>query len=171
MAITKAAAARRAEREATIARHQAKSEGARNRWEGDQAEALSTRQRAAAAVNGPAGLARRLAKQWPDLDDGQRPEVRAILAEAGVMPSRELHNLIEAAERLANWHADLDRDTRDLVAAGARPRSNISAANALLSMVDAFCRAYGPRPAPPNGAKGWLPPLSAERGTPHADRA
>jgi len=108
------------------------------------AEALATRRAAAAAVNGPAGLARRLAKRWPDADEAERAEVRAELAEAGVIPLRQLRQLIDAAERLANWHADLDRVTSDLVAAGARPRSNISAARALLSMVEAFNRAYPP---------------------------
>lgn len=85
MAITKAALARQQEREAAVARREAQSEGARNRWsETDPAEALAARQRAAAAVNSPAGLARRIAKRWPDLDNDERAEVRAILAEAGV---------------------------------------------------------------------------------------
>lgn len=38
----------------------------------------------AAAVNGPAGLARRIVKKWPELGRAERAEVRAILAE--IMP-------------------------------------------------------------------------------------
>jgi hypothetical protein len=38
----------------------------------------------AAAVNSAAGLARRLARRWPELGRTERDEVRAILREGGV---------------------------------------------------------------------------------------
>jgi hypothetical protein len=37
----------------------------------------------AAAVNSPAGLARRIVKAWPGLSEQERAEVRGILAELG----------------------------------------------------------------------------------------
>lgn len=47
---------------------------------GDPAELLATRRAAAAAINNPAALARRIVKAWPGLSRTERAEVRAILA-------------------------------------------------------------------------------------------
>lgn len=47
---------------------------------GDPAELLATRRAAAAAINHPAALARRIVKAWPTLSRAERAEVRAILA-------------------------------------------------------------------------------------------
>lgn len=79
MATTRRAQQLQETRAAVASRHAAMAEGGRDRWTVDPAEALATRQRAAAAVNGPVGLARRLAKQWPDLGEDERAEVRAVL--------------------------------------------------------------------------------------------
>lgn len=48
---------------------------------GDPEELRQRRQAAAAAVNSPAALARRIIKAWPGLGRAERAEVRAILAE------------------------------------------------------------------------------------------
>lgn len=81
MAITKRAEQERAARELRAA----KREGGQKRWADEKpADALAVRRKAAAAVNGPVGLARRLAKAWPDASDDERREVVAVLAGAHV---------------------------------------------------------------------------------------
>ena len=85
MAITRAALARKAQRDAAIAAQQRMVDGGRRRWADDDPDAAkAVRQKAAAAVNSPAGLARRLAKRWPEMGGAERDEVRGILAAVGI---------------------------------------------------------------------------------------
>ena len=87
MAITKRAQARREQREAAIAAQRAMADGGRNRWAAvDESAALAARRKAAAAVNGPAGLARRLAKRWLTASEEERREVLTTFVEAGITP-------------------------------------------------------------------------------------
>lgn len=52
----------------------------------DPDELRRTRQAAAAAVNSPAALARRIVKAWPELGRAEKSEVREILA--AIAPKR-----------------------------------------------------------------------------------
>lgn len=56
--------------------------GAAARWaKASPEQAAQARRAGAAAVNSPAGLARRIAKAWPTLPASERAEVRSILSE------------------------------------------------------------------------------------------
>jgi len=120
MAITKAAQRRIEAREAALARRAAQSEGGQTSWANREPDdALAARRKAAAAVNGPAGLARRIAKPWPDLGEAEQAEVRAILAGAGITPPPLAEAVVTAVARtlrqLAGWSDD-DRAPADLYA-------------------------------------------------------
>jgi len=102
MAITKRATAQRAARaaaiEAAAKRAERDHKGGVGRWEGaDPDEALATRRRAAAEVNGPVGLARRLAKAWPNTPEHLRTAALRQLVEGGVIDMRELVPMLDGS--------------------------------------------------------------------------